>query len=264
LSPRKATIAQMRARGLNALRRLLSPDPAAPPASRAWIDESVPGWMTRSELEVIAAAARGVAQHGVIVEIGSFAGRSSVHWAANSHSSVDIYCIDPFEMVVDDYSFAHIQGDAANVRGRPCGELFAEHTREWADRLIPMAQASPPSDWQRDADLIFVDGDHTREGVARDLQFWIGWLKPDGRLLGHDWDDARVRESVEAFASQHRMAAHVHLGTQIWELIPATPYRSTVSRAANLLRGRTRSNASAGARENRCTSARWIDPVRRP
>jgi precorrin-6B methylase 2 len=186
-----------------------------------WIDESVPGWMTRPELEVIARAARSVPADGVIVEIGSYAGRSSVHWAANSHPSVAIYCIDPFDAVIDPYSLERIQGEASRVEGRPSGELFAEQTREWADRLVPLAQLSPPPSWDRPADVIFVDGDHTPEGVTRDLRFWIDHLKPGGRLLGHDWDDPRVREAVEGFAAERGLTVAPHPGTYIWELGPA-------------------------------------------
>jgi Methyltransferase domain len=183
-----------------------------------WIDERIPGWMTRPELEVIARAAVAVPRDGVIVEIGSFAGRSSVHWAANSDPSVRIFCMDPFDAIVDEYSLAHIQGDAARVPGRPSGELFAECTSDWSARLTPIAQASPPPSWDVPADVIFVDGDHTSEGVTRDLEFWIDHLKPGGAMLGHDWDDLRVREAVETFAASRSRAARAHEGTNIWQL----------------------------------------------
>jgi hypothetical protein len=92
--------------------------------------------MNRAELELIARTAAEVRPRGVIVEIGSFAGRSSVHWAANSDPTVAVYCMDPFDTVCcDEYSLKHIQGDATNARGRTAGELFAEHTRPWAHRL---------------------------------------------------------------------------------------------------------------------------------
>jgi SAM-dependent methyltransferase len=206
----------MPAISVQGLRRLTRPRQA--PSREPWIDESVPGWMTRPELEVVAAAAAAVPENGLIVEIGSFAGRSSVHWAANSHPSVEIYCIDPFDYVLDDYSYEHMQGDRTNVRGRPSGELFIEHTEAWAERLVPLAQLSPPPSWDRPADVIFVDGDHTAEGVRRDLEFWIDHLKPSGRLLGHDWDDPRVREAVEAFAAERGLTAAPHPGTYVWEL----------------------------------------------
>jgi MMP 1-O-methyltransferase len=209
-------IEQMPVKPLESLSRLLGRRATAP----LWIDETVPGWMTRPELEVIARAAADVPEHGLIVEIGSFAGRSSVHWAANSRPSVEICCMDPFDFVIDDYSFEHIQGDASAVRGRPSGELFAEQTREWAGRLTMLAQRSPPPSWDRQADVIFVDGDHSAEGLHRDLQFWSDRVKPGGRLLGHDWDQQQVRDTVTAFASERALGIKVHPGTYVWELLP--------------------------------------------
>lgn len=174
--------------------------------------------MTRRELEVIAIAAARLPDRAVIVEVGSYAGRSSAHWAANSRPSVEVYCIDPFDAVVDDFSLAHIQGDGSALRARPSGELFSHYTRPWADRLTMVAESSPLPSWHRDADVIFLDGDHTSDGVTRDLEFWTGHLKPDGRLLGHDWDDARVRDAVQAFAASRGVGVCVHAGTNIWEL----------------------------------------------
>jgi predicted O-methyltransferase YrrM len=200
------------------MRRVLRRGPAEP--REPWIDERIPGWMTRPELEVIARAAATVAKDGVIVEIGSFAGRSSVHWAANSDPSVRIFCMDPFDAIVDEFSLAHIQGEAGDVAGRPSGELFARHTSDWAARLTPIAQASPPPSWDQPADVIFVDGDHTAEGVTRDLEFWVDWLKPGGTLLGHDWDDPRVREAVETFAAARGASAWPHPTTNVWQLYP--------------------------------------------
>jgi hypothetical protein len=40
-------------------------------------------------------------------------------------------------------------------------------------------------------------------------------------MLGHDWDDLRVREAVEAFASRCAFAARKHPSTNIWQLYPA-------------------------------------------
>jgi hypothetical protein len=167
-----------------ALRQLIRKRGPGGRRPRPWIDESIPGWMTRSELALIAGVAADLPDHSVIVEIGSFAGRSSAHWAQNSRPTVVIFCIDPFDVVVDDFSFEHIQGDPSGVRGRASGELFAENMRTWAQRVTAVSETSPPSTWSRSADVIFVDGDHTCDGVSRDLEFWIDHLKPGGPPVG--------------------------------------------------------------------------------
>ena len=38
-------------------------------------------------------------------------------------------------------------------------------------------------------DFCFVDGDHSFEGVVRDIQAWKSKVKPGGWLCGHDWEN---------------------------------------------------------------------------
>lgn len=45
-------------------------------------------------------------------------------------------------------------------------------------------------------DFIFVDGDHSTEGVCADIVAWKPKLRPGGWLIGHDWNMQSVREGV--------------------------------------------------------------------
>lgn len=45
-------------------------------------------------------------------------------------------------------------------------------------------------------DFVFVDADHSMEGVRDDIVAWARKLKPDGRMAGHDWNMAGVRNGV--------------------------------------------------------------------
>jgi len=55
-------------------------------------------------------------------------------------------------------------------------------------------------------DFIFVDGDHSFEGVTRDLDTWWPVLRVGGQLGGHDIDvpkpGFKVRQAVEAFIAR--------------------------------------------------------------
>jgi predicted O-methyltransferase YrrM len=49
-------------------------------------------------------------------------------------------------------------------------------------------------------DLVFVDGEHTANGVAHDLNQALRLVKPHGRLAFHDWDESTcpdVRPTLE-------------------------------------------------------------------
>lgn len=45
-------------------------------------------------------------------------------------------------------------------------------------------------------DFVFVDADHSTEGVARDITDWVPKLKPSGWLIGHDYNMRSVRDGV--------------------------------------------------------------------
>lgn len=45
-------------------------------------------------------------------------------------------------------------------------------------------------------DFVFIDGDHTADGVARDIRAWAPKVKPAGMVLGHDISWTTVRATV--------------------------------------------------------------------
>lgn len=45
-------------------------------------------------------------------------------------------------------------------------------------------------------DFVFIDGDHSTEGVSADIRAWRPKIKTGGRLIGHDWNMASVRNGV--------------------------------------------------------------------
>lgn len=55
-------------------------------------------------------------------------------------------------------------------------------------------------------DFVFVDGDHSREGVSEDVAAWRSKIKRGGRMSGHDWNMQSVRDGV----LEHYDLADVH------------------------------------------------------
>ena len=50
-------------------------------------------------------------------------------------------------------------------------------------------------------DFVFIDGDHSYEGVRRDIRAWMPKVKPGGWLMGHDYGnkpDGGVKRAVDA------------------------------------------------------------------
>lgn len=48
-------------------------------------------------------------------------------------------------------------------------------------------------------DFVFVDGDHSTNGVILDIQAWVRKIRPGGRLIGHDYNMKSVRDAVASF-----------------------------------------------------------------
>lgn len=144
----------------------------------------IPGWMPEIDLEYLELLASRVPAHGIIVEIGSFKGRSSWALAKSCHPSVKVFCIDLWE---DEYQKKYPLEDDVNK-----GPMYEEFLKNVADcpNIVPIKGNSTEIEWPEDrkADLIFIDGDHTSPQVDKDVEVWIKRLKPNGVLTGHDFN----------------------------------------------------------------------------
>lgn len=54
-------------------------------------------------------------------------------------------------------------------------------------------------------DVLYIDGDHTYEGVLRDLASWLLWVKKDGVVMLDDYNDITgVRKAVNEILFEHK------------------------------------------------------------
>ena len=107
----------------------------------------IDGWMNENELQNIERLARTVPANGVIVEIGSWKGRSAAAWAASADPSVTVYCFDPFykwdEFVENTAQFTNI----VPVKGMVPIECTYTDTRK-IDICFIDAGHWNPDDWK--------------------------------------------------------------------------------------------------------------------
>lgn len=57
----------------------------------------------------------------------------------------------------------------------------------------------------KSVDFVFIDGDHSYEGVSEDIQMWKSKIKPGGWIGGHDYNHPRlpgVKKAVDEVANQ--------------------------------------------------------------
>jgi predicted O-methyltransferase YrrM len=147
----------------------------APEAVHALV-KGVTGWLSEAEGDLLFALARQC-RTGCIVEIGSFAGKSTTFLAAGSAaaSGVTVYAIDP-----------HI--DPGTGRSR-----FPEFERQIETaglthivRPIVGTSAQAAESFHEPIELLFIDGAHDEPSVRLDWDLWPPRLIPGGYVAIHD------------------------------------------------------------------------------
>lgn len=184
---------------------------------------AIRGYMTWEELAWLAEMA---ANKDVVVEVGSWLGRSTKALAATARGQV--FAVDHWRGSVDDPTeqeakkidvwaeFNHNLGPEINRRkvipiGRPHEELSS--TMTWFDGMTQDTCPVGP------ADMIFIDGSHKYEDVVRDIKNAVPMLKEGGLLCGHDFNEAAhpgVVQAVKELVPGFRLAD----GTSIWYAPP--------------------------------------------
>lgn len=117
-------------------------------------------------------------KQGVIVEIGSWKGRSTIWLAKGARAKV--YTIDPH------------QGTGTHEY-EACENTYDEFMRNIAragvnDMVVPVVKTSEEAvkDWDKPVGLIFIDGDHSYEAVKFDFDNWAPHLIEGGTIALHD------------------------------------------------------------------------------
>jgi MMP 1-O-methyltransferase len=132
----------------------------------------VPGWLTDEEGEALYDLARACTGKGVIVEIGSWKGKSTICLGLGSRAgaSLPVYAVDPHA----DYRFGDFR---TNVERAGI-----------ADLVRPIASLSQPAadQFEEPIELLFVDGSHEFELVLEDFEKWVPKVVEDGWVAFHD------------------------------------------------------------------------------
>lgn len=158
--------------------------------------QTIEGWFSYDYIyrDVVSQADDG----SLFVEIGSFKGRSSAFMAveiANSGKKIKFECIDPM-CATPNYELSQRQNPAEwaaysvedfHRRLEPVKDYYTLHQMT-SDNAATLYE-------DRSIDFLMIDGDHSYEGVKKDLQNYLPKMRPGGLIAG---DDAFVSEIVQA------------------------------------------------------------------
>lgn len=122
----------------------------------------------------------------LFVEIGSYKGRSTAFMAVeiiNSGKKIDFHCIDPMILMSH---YVHM----------PDNEKEGYNLQEFHNRLLPvqgyyklqqMTSDEAVNLYQdKSIDFLMIDGDHTYEGVCKDIKNWLPKMREGGLIAGDD------------------------------------------------------------------------------
>jgi predicted O-methyltransferase YrrM len=136
-----------------------------------------------------------------VVEIGSYLGASSC-FLAEGLKSGRIYCIDTW------------QNDAMTEGSKDTYTEFKKNTRTYKDKIIDLRGWSYDmidtiKALNKPIDLLFIDGDHSYEGVKKDWDLYSPMLKKGSVVIFHDYGWAEgvqkvIREDVSPLVKKHK------------------------------------------------------------
>jgi predicted O-methyltransferase YrrM len=154
---------------------------------------------------------------GVIVEIGSYKGQSAAYLSTGSREGVSIYLVDLWnrenlDLVSESNQYA--------VAGKGHFRALADRLRTLGvyHKITPLQGLSVyhGSHWDQPIDLLFIDGDHSYEGVCSDFMTWFPHVKKGGVVAFHDYSDGwpGVKKFIDEIASKKFKCLAVH--DRIW------------------------------------------------
>jgi hypothetical protein len=137
---------------------------------------------------------------GLIVEVGSWLGKSSAFMAVeiyNSKKPIAFHCVDHWNG-----SEEHQNRDI--VKDNQLYETFLKNMKPVKDIVIPIRKTSlEASKDYNDASInfVFIDASHDYENVKSDLDAWYPKIKPGCLFGGHDYGPTHheVRKAVDEF-----------------------------------------------------------------
>lgn len=154
------------------------PHRAAPGFETAWRSaEGIPGWLTHDQAALLWETAAEVPTGGLLLEIGSHQGRSTVVLGTLARErDARVVAVDPF---VDGRLFG----------GQPTREKFEHHVAEagltGTVELLPEFSTRARPSWTRPLDHLYIDGKHDYWTLSDDLR-WTRHLREGGPVLVHD------------------------------------------------------------------------------
>lgn len=138
----------------------------------AWFT-MIAGAFSSFDMQALDTGCKRLRKGDVYVEIGTQNGRSA-------------YCADKFLLRGVNKYAVDINDAAAGPDTMSRKAFFKKYLPDWT--FIHKASHLAAEDWKLPIDMIFIDADHSYEGVKLDVDSWSPFLKKNGYIYFHDAD----------------------------------------------------------------------------
>jgi len=143
------------------------------------------------------------------VEIGTCRAESTNYLLDQCPNIKHITTVDPF-MPYDDWA-GHIGTEVIQKFKEITAENLKDFMASGRVRLLMSTSELVVNNFEDNSlDFIFIDGDHSYEGVYTDLMLWYPKVKYGGLFAGHDWNLAEVRNAVNQSRSEKNVTREVN------------------------------------------------------
>jgi predicted O-methyltransferase YrrM len=167
---------------------------------------NIPTYTTSNELFKLYDLAKGLKNNSVALEIGSYIGASSLMIAKGLKKTSRLICVDTW------------QNDAMSEGNWDSYKVFHSNTTSVAKRIETMRMTSAEAGvvFNDQLDFLFLDGDHSYEGVKMDFDIWFPKLKSGGIIAMHDIEWAQGVQRVVAEDVQPNVSREDRLPNLYW------------------------------------------------
>lgn len=173
--------------------------------------DTIPTHLVSSEKALLHRLTTSLHPIANVVEIGSFLGASTTFLASALQNTSKVYCIDTW--MNDAMSYGQERDEQSDRRDTY--EEFLANTAGYKDCIIPLREKSNlavsmlPSDLK--IDLLFIDGDHSYDGVLSDWMTYSPLLADESIVIFHDteWAIGVNRVITKQVAPKAKLLAHL-------------------------------------------------------
>ncbi len=158
----------------------------------------VDGWLSGMEMRFLFSAAANPTTRGEVVEIGSYKGKSTLllakgaSWAGQSR----VIACDPF------LETWHTESDRADKGERVFEEFLCTLSRNGLMQCVEFHREKSSEmarGWTRPIRLLWIDGDHSLQGVTEDLHDYLPYLAGGAIVALHDVDHRKFEGPMRCF-----------------------------------------------------------------